>query len=158
PLMTGRMQLTTKFLLPAGDQDVIERLELDGTFKLAQARFTDINVQERIDTLSRRGKGDVTNDGPSVVSNFSGAFVLRHGSLSFSSLQFAVPGALVQLAGRFDLKSETLDFAGHLLLDASLAETTTGVKSLMARVAQPFFRRPGGGSKLPIRISGPRAK
>jgi len=158
PPMTGRMQLAAKFRLPAGDRDVMERLELDGTFKLAQAHFTNVDVQERIDTLSRRGRGDVTNEGRSVVSNFSGAFVLRLGSLSFSSLQFAVPGALVQLAGVFDLKAETLDFAGHLLLDAPLAETTTGVKSLMARAAQPFFRRPGGGSRLPIRISGPRAK
>ena len=158
PIMTGRMQLNTKFLLPAGDRDVIERLELNGTFKLAQAQFTNLKVQERIDTLSRRGQGNVTNDGPSVVSDFSGEFVLRNGALSFSTLRFAVPGAIVQLAGRFDLRAETLDFAGHLLLDGSLAETTTGVKSRVARLAQPFFRRPGGGSKLPIRISGPRAK
>jgi hypothetical protein len=34
---------------------------------------------------------------------------------------------------------------------------TSGVKSLLARMAQPFFRRPGGGSRIPIRISGPRA-
>ena len=67
PVMTGRMQLKTKFLLPAGDRDVIERLELDGTFKLGQAQFTNLNVQERIDMLSRRGRGDVAKDGPSVV-------------------------------------------------------------------------------------------
>jgi hypothetical protein len=35
---------------------------------------------------------------------------------------------------------------------------TSGVKSLLARLAQPFFRRKGGGSRLPIKISGPRAK
>ena len=64
----------------------------------------------------------------------------------------------MQLAGNFDLKAEMLDFTGHLLLDASLADTTTGLKALAARAAQPFFRRPGGGSKLPIRITGPRSK
>lgn len=158
PVMTGRMQLKTKFLLPAGDRDVIERLELDGTFKLGQAQFTNLNVQERIDMLSRRGRGDVAKDGPSVVSNFSGDFVLRNGRLTFSALRFEVPGAIVQLVGNFDLKAEMLDFTGHLLLDASLADTTTGVKALAARAAQPFFRRPGGGSKLPIRITGPRSK
>ena len=158
PVMTGRMDLKTKFLLPAGDRDVVDRLELDGTFKLAQAQFTNLNVQEQIDTLSRRGRGNVAKDGPSVVSNFSGDFTLRNGRLAFSALRFEVPGAIVQLVGDFDLKAEMLEFAGHLLLDASLAETTTGVKSLAARAAQPFFRRPGGGSKLPIRISGPRSK
>jgi hypothetical protein len=35
---------------------------------------------------------------------------------------------------------------------------TSGFKSVLARLAQPLFRRPGGGSKLPIRISGPRSK
>jgi hypothetical protein len=33
---------------------------------------------------------------------------------------------------------------------------TKGFKSILARVAQPFFRRPGGGSRMPIRISGTR--
>jgi AsmA-like protein len=158
PLMTGRMKLDTKFLLPAGDRDVVDKLELEGTFRLDQARFTNVNVQQRIDTLSQRGKGKTEDDGRSVVSNFSGRFALRNGTLSFADLSFAVPGALVQLAGTFSLKGETLDFTGHLLLDASLAETTTGVKSVLARIAQPLFRRPGGGSKLPIRISGPWAK
>ena len=46
--------------------------------------------------------------------------------------------------------------AGEVLLDASLAEMTTGIRSVAARIAQPFFRRPGGGSKIPIRISGTR--
>ena len=49
----------------------------------------------------------------------------------------------MQLAGSFDLKSEQLDFTGHLLLDASLSETVTGYKSLLVRIAQPFFRRQG---------------
>jgi hypothetical protein len=157
-LVTGRMRLETKFLLPAGDEDVIDKLQLNGTFRLDQARFTNVDVQRRINMLSQRGQGDAEGDGPSVVSNLSGRFAMRNGTLDFADLRFAVPGASVQLAGRLDLKKDALDFTGHLLLDADLADTTTGVKSALARIAQPFFRRPGGGSKLPIRISGPREK
>jgi len=29
---------------------------------------------------------------------------------------------------------------------------------VLALIAQPFFRRPGGGSRLPIRIAGTRSK
>jgi hypothetical protein len=152
--MTGAMKLETTFLLPAGDRDVPERLQLDGAFAIQQARFTSFNVQQRIDTLSRRGRGRTDNAGPSVVSNLSGRFVMKDGRIRFQHLTFAVPGSVVQLAGSFDLRSERLDFDGHLLLDASLAETTTGYKSILARIAQPFFRRPGGGSKLPISVSG----
>ena len=159
PVMTGRMQLRTKLLLPAGDRDVIDKLDLAGTFKLNEARFTNVNVQEKINALSRRGKGDETaGNGPSVVSRLSGNFTLRGGTLTFSDLSFGVPGAVVQIGGTYDLKQETLDFRGNLLLDATLAETTSGWKAVLGRIAQPLFRRKGGGSKLPIRISGPREK
>jgi hypothetical protein len=158
PPLTGQMKLETSFLLPAGDEDVPERLALDGAFAIESARFTSFNVQQRIDTLSRRGRGRTDDRGPSVVSKLSGRFVMKDGRLRFSRLQFAVPGSVVQLAGTFDLGSEQLDFGGHLLLDASLAETVTGFKSVLARIAQPLFRRPGGGSKLPIRVSGTAEK
>ena len=159
PILTGRIDLTTKFLLPAGDESVIEKLRLQGAFKLAQARFTNVDVQKKITLLSQKGSGDADgNDGTSVVSNLGGEFVMENSALRFANLTFAVPGAVVQLAGTYDLRSEQMDFAGELLTDASLAEMTSGFKSVLARVAQPFFRRPGGGSKFPIRISGTRAQ
>jgi hypothetical protein len=157
-LMTGRMTLKTKFLLPAGDRDVIDKLELEGAFALEEARFTKVNVQQRLNELSRRARGKTGGDGPSVVSNLSGRFVLQDATLKFTDLRFAVPGAVVQLAGSMDLRSEALNFAGHLLLDASLSETTTGIKSVLAAIAQPLFKREGGGSKLPIKVFGTTSK
>jgi hypothetical protein len=159
PILTGRINLKTKFLLPAGDRSVVEKLRLDGAFSLAQARFTNVDVQKRITMLSQRGRGDeVGKEGESVVSNLAGRFVLENSALRFSSLSFGVPGAQVQLAGTYDLRTEQMNFTGELLTDATLAQMTSGFKSLLARLAQPFFRRKGGGSKFPIRISGPREK
>lgn len=160
PPLTGSVDVRTKFLLPAGEADVIDRLQLDGVFSLAQARFTNVDVQKKIATLSLRGRGDESGipDGQSVVSNMSGRFVMKDARLTFSTLSFGVPGAVVQLAGSYDMRGETVDFTGHLLTDATLADMTSGIKAVLARMAQPLFRRPGGGSKLPIRISGPRAK
>jgi hypothetical protein len=160
--MTGRMEMTTTFLLPAGERDVIDRLNLNGQFRLAQARFSNINVQRRIEQLSLRARGkddvDVDAGGASVVSNLRGRFVMRGARLDFSQLTFTIPGAEVQLAGVYDLHKESLDFKGELLVEASLAEMTSGFKALLARLAQPFFRRQGGGSRFPIRITGPRTK
>ena len=158
PMISGHMHLNTKFLLPAGEEDVVDKLELSGTFRFHEARFTNVKVQEQINTLSRRGKGITDKNGPNVVSRLSGRFTLKRGTLSFSELSFGVPGAVVQIAGTYDLKRELLDFRGNLLLDASLAETTTGWRAVLARVVQPLFRRPGGGSKLPIKIAGPADK
>jgi len=160
--LTGRMDLTTTFLLPAGEQDVIDRLRLDGRFRLAQARFSNIDVQRRIEALSLRARGNedpqATGDGSSVVSNLRGRFVMRGAKLDFKELTFNIPGAEVQLAGIYDLHAEALDFKGELLVDATLADMTSGFKSFLARLAQPFFRRKGGGSRFPIKISGPRSK
>jgi hypothetical protein len=161
PPIVGRIDLTTSFLLPQGKADVVDRLQLNGTFRLAQARFTNLNVQRRITTLSRRGRGEENDegaDGERVVSNLRGRFVLRNAVLSFSELTFAVPGSTVRLSGSYNLRSEVMDFKGHLLTDATLADMTSGFKSLLARAAQPFFRREGGGSRIPIKIGGPRSK
>lgn len=161
PPLTGRVDVTTKLVIPAGSVDVIDRMQLDGQFRLAQARFTNIDVQKRITLLSRRGRGeedDAAVVGESVVSNVGGQFVLKNAVLSFSDLTFSVPGASVRLAGTYDLHSEQMAFTGDLLLDATLPDTMSGFKALLARAAQPFFRRPGGGSRLPIRIAGPRSK
>jgi hypothetical protein len=157
--LVGRINLQTKFLLPAGPADVVERLELAGNFKLSQAQFTSIDVQRKINVLSRRGRGDENDDGTghSVVSNLQGRFALRNARITFSDLTFAVPGAIVQLSGTYGLRDELMDFKGFFLAEATLADMTSGVKAMLARLAQPFFRRPGGGSKIPIRISGPRA-
>ena len=161
PPLVGRVDLKTRMVLPAGPEDVVERLQLDGAFQLAQARFTNINVQRRITTLSRRGRGEENDDGAEserVVSNLRGRFRLAKGALTFSELTFAVPGSTVELSGYYNLRSQEMNFSGDLLTDASLADMTSGFKSLLARLAQPLFRRKGGGTRLPIRISGTRAK
>lgn len=159
PPLTGAVRMNCTFRLPAGKADVIRRLRLDGEFALARARFTSLDVQKRIETLSRKGRGDDgAVGGESVVSQLGGRFRLRNASLTFSNLTFAVPGAVVQLAGSYHLETEALDFTGDLLLDASLRETTSGFKAFMARIIQPLFRRKGGGSKIPIRIGGTPAK
>jgi len=158
PPMTGGVRINTHMVIPAGEESVIDKLQLAGEFELAHARFSNLNVQNRINTLSRKGQGDPpgADEGESAVSRLRGRFVMRDAAIQFSRLTFAVEGAIVQLAGGYNLRSEAIDFSGELLLDASLAEMTTGVRSVAARIVQPFFRRPGGGSKIPIRISGTR--
>ena len=162
PPLTGRVDLATAFLLPQGDEDVVDRLRLDGRFSLAEARFANVDVQKRLTSLSlkARGKeeGDPETEGASVVSRLRGKFALRHAVLEFEELTFAVPGAMVQLEGTYTLHDEQLNFHGDLMVEASLADMTSGFKSLLARLAQPFFRRKGGGTQLPIKITGPRSK
>ena len=153
--MVGVIGLKSAFELPPGEASVPERLRMVGTFTIRQGRFTSDTVQTRIDELSRRGRGQPGNAAvENVASSFGGAFRLDAGRLALPRLQFRVGGADVALAGSYRLESEMLDFAGTLRLDAPLSRTTTGVKSLLLRGFDPFFRKPGAGTQLAIKIGG----
>jgi hypothetical protein len=158
PPMTGALRLKTKFLLPPGDRDVSDRLRLDGDFSLAQAQFTNYDVQGKIEELSKRGSAKTAEARKDhVSSNFQGTFKLADGRLDLPQLTFDVPGAKVELAGAYGLKVETIDFKGRLLLDAKISETVTGIKSVLLKVVDPLFKQADGtGSAIPIKISGTR--
>jgi hypothetical protein len=79
---------------------------------------------------------------------------LRDGRLRLPDLRFKVRGAEVRLAGQYTLRGEALDFEGDLRLDARLSQTTTGFKSVLLKIIDPFFRRHGAGTVLPIRVEG----
>lgn len=158
PPMVGALRLNTKFLLPPGENDVVDRLRLDGRFSIIKARFTNYDVQGKIEELSKRGRGKTSEAAKDrVASDFNGTFKLGGGRLLLPSVSFDVPGARVELAGTYALRQETLDFKGQLLLDAKISQTVTGWKSLLLKVVDPLFKqKDGSGSAIPIKIGGSR--
>ena len=156
--MSGGLTLTTTFVLPPGERDVVDKLRLDGRFAIATARFSNINIQKRVNEFSQRSRGNqASDDEPSVASNFKGQFRLADGTLSLQGLAFDIPGASVRLAGTYALRSELLNFTGMLLMDAKISETQTGLKRLLLKVIDPLFKKDGGGSAIPIKIVGKRS-
>jgi hypothetical protein len=158
PPMVGALKLNTKFLLPPGENDVVDRLRLDGQFWIGKARFTNYDVQGKIEELSKRARGKTAEPAKErVASDFQGRFKLGGGKLALPDVSFDVPGARVELAGQYALKAETMDFKGQLLLDAKISQTTTGWKSLLLKAVDPLFKQKGGsGSAIPIKIGGSR--
>ncbi len=159
PPMVGGLKLNTKFLLPPGENDVVDRLRLDGQFWINKARFTNYDVQGKIEELSKRGRGKTAEPVKErVASDFQGRFKLGSGHLLLPDVSFDVPGARVELAGGYALKAETIDFKGQLLLDAKISQTTTGWRSLLLKVVDPLFKqKDGSGSAIPIKIGGSRS-
>jgi hypothetical protein len=156
PPMTGGLRLQTKFELPPGNRDVVEKLRLDGAFVISQGRFTDANVQRKIDELSHRASAkDLGAVRTRVASDFTGRFKLRDGALSLARLTFDVPGAVVELDGYYGLRPGTIDFKGNLYMDAKTSETVSGWKSLVLKVVDPLFRK-NGRTVVPITIRGTR--
>ena len=159
--MIGGLRLKTNFVLPPGDADVVKKLRLDGNFSLTGARFTNDDVQKKIVELSRRGSGRVGDktaelEPAKVTSKFEGRFKLGDGALDIPKVTFDVPGATVQLGGAYALVPETIDFKGTLFMDVKVSDTMTGIKHLLLKVVDPLFKRDGGGSAIPIKITGTR--
>jgi hypothetical protein len=159
PPMTGRLHLKTQFELPPGKRDVVEKLRLAGRFGIEGGRFTDAGVQEKVNELSRRARGEPAGAGetPRVASNFSGEFRLANSQLALPVVAFDVPGAVVELSGTYDLRPEQIRFEGNLFMDAKLSETMTGFKSLLLKIVDPLFRREGR-TVVPLRIGGSRSR
>lgn len=153
PPMTGVIKLRTKFLLPPGDRDAIEKLRLDGNFSVDKAEFTKAQVQDKVDAFSTEARGVKDETPDPVVSNFRGTFKMRDGAIHFSNVTFVMPGAHVRVNGRFVMKSEALDFRGIVRLDAKLSQLTTGVRSFFLRVVDGLFRH-DDITVVPITIGG----
>jgi len=159
PLLKGPVGFRTKFLLPQGDAPVLDKLLLDGRFDLVSAEFTSDKIQDKIDALSNRSRGihKAENKSDNVASNLAARFVLKTSNIRFSRLSFQVPGALINLTGRYGIRSGKIDFKGHARFNAELSRMTTGWKSLLLKAVDPFFKKDGAGAVLPIKITGTKS-
>ena len=68
-----------------------------------------------------------------MASNLNGRFKLDGGVVSFSRLGFSVPGAAINLAGSYNLRSEAMDMNGTFRMQATLADTQSGVDAATAK-------------------------
>jgi hypothetical protein len=155
PFMEGKVALKTKIDIPPLTGSVREKLLLNGQFEVSQGRFFKSTVQEQIDMLSRRGRGQPGNeDIKRVVSAMAGKFNLANERITFSPLSFAVPGSGVDLSGTYDLARDTLDLHGTLKLQARVSQTMTGWKRWVLKPVDPFFAKQGAGTLLRIQVVG----
>jgi AsmA-like C-terminal region len=155
PVMTGDVRLRTKIVIPERNQDLLERMRLQGQFGVGDIQFTNSSTQGKIDTLSRKGQGQPKDmDITDVVSELKGNFGMKDGVVDFPSLDFGVTGAAINLSGTYNLDSEALDFHGKLKLQAKLSQTTTGAKSFFLKAVDPFFKGKDAGTVLAIKVTG----
>ena len=159
--MSGGLKLTTELVIPPGDLDVVDKLRLSGHFAIATARFTSLDIQKKVDELSKRSRGGPARAGDAaqtgVASNFQGRFRLADAALALQALTFETPGTRVELAGAYHLRREALAFKGKLEMDATISETQKGWKRFAFKPLDPIFaKKGGGGTSIPIKIDGRR--
>ena len=162
PIMTGTVKMTAALNLPAGTDDLSERLHLQGKFEVNDAHFSNDKVQTRIDALSLRslGRPELARQASemTVPTKLQGVFDLTHGMLLFSLLHFQVPGTSATMTGQYSLDGSTFDFHGTLNMEAKLSQMTTGWKSILLKPVDPFFSKNGNGTEIPFKITGTRSE
>ena len=125
PMMTGNVNITGSMALPPGRRKVRDRLRLAGKFGLDDARFSDGEVQQKLQELSRRSQGikkEDAEDMERVASDLRGDFRLASGTLTLAGLTFQLPGAAVALAGTYRLEDRGDRHARHAQHDGDGVE------------------------------------
>ena len=159
-LLTGDVTMKTSLHISPGPAPVHERLTLNGSFALKQARFTSAKIQGRIAELSLRGQGrpdEVKSaDAASILSQMQGRFQMAGGVITLSALEYTVPGAKIQLNGSYGMEGGALNFAGTAKMDASVSKIVGGWKGMLLAPADRYLKKDGAGTEVPIHIEGTR--
>ncbi len=157
PPLSGLMTLSSKLVIPPGNEKILDKLFLDGKFTAEDARFASNDIREKLAALSRHGLGKPKDEqAGSSLSTLTGGFRLDKGVMTFTNLSFGVEGAELVLDGSYQVRQEELDFQGQLRLQAKVSQTVTGMKSVLAKPFDPLFAKNGAGAVFPIRITGNR--
>lgn len=161
PLLDGPIRFHSHIVIPPGNRDVLEKLLLRGRFKIDSGTFTDPKVEHRLGTLSDRAQGITKKEeggqAPHLAaSKLSADFSLRNGVAQFPDLIFGVPGASIRLAGSYNLESQQVDMKGFFRMQATLAQTQSGVKHWVLVPFDRFFEKDGAGFQVPLAVSGTR--
>ncbi len=157
-IMTGRLATKTKLHIRPGEESVSQRIGLMGSFTLRTIHFTNPEVQDKVDMLSLRARGEAKEAKPGaedVNSQMHGQFVLQNRRLTFSQLAYTLPGADVNLAGVYSLDGNEFDFSGKVRTKAALSNmVATWWKSWLLKPVDPFFKKNGAGAEIPVKITG----
>jgi hypothetical protein len=160
-VMTARLAMKTKLHIPPGKESVTRKIGLKGGFTLRQIHFTNPDVEDKVDMLSLRAQGNPKEAKPGaedVHSQMVGEFVLGDGKLSFSKLNYTLPGATVALTGEYTLDGDRFEFAGKVRTDAKVSQMVASKwKSILLKPVDPFFKKNGAGAEIPVKISGTRS-
>lgn len=153
--LTGSIRLNAVIDVPRGDVNVVDKMSMHGRFEVREANFTSQTIQDKIDSLSQRGRGrpkDASID--NVPATFNGQFTMADAVLAFKPAIFVVPGALVDLNGNYQINAGQLDFHGSLNLSAAMSNTFAGWKRWALKPFNPIFSKNEVGTYLPIQITG----
>ena len=152
--MSGAVVLTANTEIPSGDDPFLEKVRLQGNFGIDDGSFSKLETQESVNELSAGARGEKVDDAETVLTDLKGRVVLEHGVANFADLSFGIPGASAGMDGTYNLLNHKIDLHGRMQVDTKISKTSTGVKALLLKAMDPFFKKKKKGEVVPVHISG----
>lgn len=157
PAMTGEISLKAFATLPSGPRPFLRKLRVQGDFTIGEVRFSKPATEQNLDQFSARAQGKKPGKNPDsavVPGTTQGHVVVEDGVATFSNLTFGIPGATAQLHGTFNLLDQRVNLEGVLKTEASLSHSTSGIKSVLLKPLDPFFKKKHAGAAVGISLTG----
>jgi hypothetical protein len=161
PMLRGDLALRAHLTIPPGEVSVSKKMRVQGTFAIREATLSNRRWQDTVDNLSLRARGHPrelkSEVAPVVTSQIGGSFTLANAVLDMPKLSYQMPGAQVDLAGKYSLDGNTFDFAGTVKTQATASQMLTGWKSIAAMPFDRLFKKDGAGVEIPVTVSGTKS-
>jgi hypothetical protein len=153
--MSGEMAFRATTELPPGDEPFLQKVQLQGTFDIAQGTFSSSKTQRGVDELSAGARGKNKDDPGAVLSGLKGQVKLVEALAHFSQLSFSIPGAHADMHGTYGLEDpHRVNLHGQMRVETRISKTTSGVKSFVLKIIDPIFKKKKKGEVVPVHILG----
>ena len=153
--MSGDTSLRADVEVPPDDGPFLRKVKLEGAFGINEGSFTKPQTQKDVNELSAGARGQNKEDPETVVTNLKGNVSLSDGLAHFSKLSFDIPGAAAEMHGTYSiLDPYRINLHGKMRVDTRISKTSSGVKSLLLKVMDPFFKKKKRGEIVPVHIQG----
>ena len=150
PPLKGDVAFQMHVTLPSGHERFVKKLQLNSTFRIQNAKFTNPETEARVSRVSSPPEQDNTES----LADFQGSVSLRDGVAHFANLSVHDQDAAALLRGNFDLTDQKVNMHGQLKTAASLAKTTHGIKAMFAKAIEPFFKKKPHKTVVPVHVGG----
>jgi hypothetical protein len=150
--LTGNVSFQMHVVVPSGQERFLKKLELKSDFQITDARFTNPETESRVEKVSERPDQKQPEEG--ALATLKGQVTVLHGIAHFAELTAQDGDASAWFRGNYDLTDERVNMHGKLKTEASLAKTTSGIKSVFAKAIEPLFKKGPHAKVIPVKISG----
>ena len=127
---------------------------------MSGAHFANEQFQQKVDAISARTQGRPKPLGHCRQSKLRDERHIQSHQRSYFLSPIAIPDSWhpSNLTGTYSLDGNHFDFHGKARLDAKLSQMVTGWKSILLKPVDPFFRKNGAGTEIPVKVSGTKSE